>query len=94
VTVVSVLWRLFLCVREVNITDGLVGVGHVSPPACQTGTNPTTGPPVPDAFQMECQPIIVMRDEAQVLSSRSKVERRRNADINRTILLNNDNEYK
>ena len=29
-----VLWRLFLCVREVNVTDGLVGVRHVSPPEC------------------------------------------------------------
>lgn len=80
--------------KGVKVTDGLVGVGHVSPPECQTGTNPTTGPPVPDAFQMGCQTIIGMQDEAQVRPSRSKVERTRNADTKRTRVLNNDNEYK
>jgi len=54
-------------------------------------TNPSTGPLVPVALQMECHPIIDMRDEAQDRPSRSKVERRRNAGINRPGVLNNDN---
>jgi hypothetical protein len=54
VTVVSTVEEHVVC--GMSITDGLEGVGHTCPPECQVGTDPTTGPPVPDAFKWSVTP--------------------------------------
>jgi hypothetical protein len=54
VTVVNTVEEHVVC--EMSITDGLEGVGHTYPPECQVGTDPTTGPPVPDAFKWSATP--------------------------------------